>query len=257
MNELPLTETQLRISEFVEQTPAPGKHCCRSAISHIKRAWVLREIDKEMSVFRAITGEEESVSAIFHSLRRVGYVGAAKLNPKKHVHKAALHPFLKAVERNFAQAKVDRFRPTLEFDLDRKSPKFRLRVSAPEEFGLNLQIYPELPLDFTSHQNDKLYNFVKEILEVTKQDTMDTVIAYVRSIANRRNQVLYASQQGVPQVQELPEKFLITRRDRIFGNLTLFLLIDPYPTQSFVQQALDAFLAMLGLLPKELEGETD
>jgi hypothetical protein len=257
MDKLPLTEIQSKISELVEQTPAPGNHCCRSAISHIKRAWTLRQMDKEMAAFRAITGEEESVSAIFHSLRRVGYVGADKLNPRNHVHKAALHPFLQAVKTNLAQAKVDQLKPTLELNLDEKVSKFKVRLSLPEEFGLNLHIYPVLPLDFTLHHNDKLYNFVKEILQVTKQDTVETVVDHVRSIANTRNQVLYASQQGVPQVRELTDKFLITRRDRIFGNITLFLLIDAHPVQSFVQQALDAFLAMLRLLPKKLDGETD
>jgi hypothetical protein len=257
MDRLPLTDVQSKLSELVLQVPAPGKHCCRSAISHIERAWTLRHMDKEMAVFRAITGEEESVSAIFHSLKRIGYVGADRLKPRDHVHKAALHPFLQAVKSNLAQARLDQLKPTLELNLDGKPAKFQVRLSLPQESGRHLHMYPVPPLNFTLKQNEKLYNFVKEILQVTKQQTLNTVIDHVRSIANRRNQVLYASQEGIPRVRELPDKFLITRRDRIFGNITLFLLIDPHPVQSFVQQALDAFLAMLRLLPKELEGETN
>ena len=256
MAELDLTDIQSKVSEMILATPAPGKHCARSAISHLTRCWTLRKLDPGMAVFRAITGEEESVSAIFHSLKRLKYVGAEKLKPRNHVHKAALQPFLAAVENNFYLSKIQNLSPGLEVDVNEKNPQLKTRLTIIDESGQGGYVYPVPPLNFSVKQNRRLYDFSGEILQVTNQSTIDKVVDHIRSIANRRNQVLYASQQGVPEVQGLSDKVLLDRRDRIFRNLIIYLLIDPHPIQLFVQQALTALLEMLGLLPRELDSDT-
>jgi hypothetical protein len=40
-----------------ENAKGHSKHCARSAIRHLECAWVLKDIDPEMAVFRAITAE--------------------------------------------------------------------------------------------------------------------------------------------------------------------------------------------------------
>jgi len=63
-----------------------------------------------MAAFRVITAEEEVATAIFHALVRRKYVGANQIDPRNHVHKAAVAPFFEAVEGFFragaAQAQV-------------------------------------------------------------------------------------------------------------------------------------------------------
>ena len=108
-----LTEIQKEIKGLILDTPPPGKHCARSAIRHIEKAWEIKDIDREMAGFRAITGEEESVTAIFHSLKRRKYKASGKLNPWKHVHKVAMYPFLIAVSQAFAPFKSE-MKPRLE-----------------------------------------------------------------------------------------------------------------------------------------------
>ena len=206
-----------------------------------------------MAVFRTITGEEESVSAIFHSIRRHRYKGAEKLNPKNHVHKSALQPFLNAIESNFNLTKLNKLKPTLELDVNEVSPKFKTRISITDKLGNEVFAYPIPPLNFGLNQNDKVYNFEKEILQVTNQQIIKKVSDYIKSLANERNRLLYSSNKGIPEIRNLSDKFFFDSRDRIFRNLILYLLIDPYPIQTFVQQALDAFLEMLGLLPEGIE----
>ena len=67
------------IEELVEEYPSPGKHAARSAFRHIKKAWEIKDIDKEMAAFRAITAEEESATAVFHSVMRRKYKNAQNL----------------------------------------------------------------------------------------------------------------------------------------------------------------------------------
>jgi hypothetical protein len=250
MDDINFTDLQTKVCEMILVTPAPGKHSARSAISHLKKAWKLQELDPEMAVFRIITGEEESVSAIFHSLHRLRYIGAEKLNPKNHVHKSALQPFLNAIENNFNLTKLNNLKPTLELDINELSPKFKTRISIMDNSGNEVFAYPVPPLNFSIKQNGKVYNFEKEILQITNQQIIKKVTDYIRSLANERNRLLYSSNRGIPEIRNLSDKLFFDKRDRIFRNLILYLLIDPYPIQTFVQQALDAFLEMLGLLPE-------
>lgn len=74
--ELELTEFQKRIEKLVLTSPARGKHSARSAMRHIQKAWLIRELDREMAVFHSITGEEEAATAIFYSMKRHNYPGA-------------------------------------------------------------------------------------------------------------------------------------------------------------------------------------
>jgi hypothetical protein len=254
-DDLPLTELQLRVAEMILATPAPGKHAARSAVSHIKKSWAIRAIDKEMSAFRAITGEEESVTALFHSLKRLKYSNAEKLDPRNHVHKAAMHSFLAAIENNLHLAELNQLKPALQVDVSQEVPIFKTRITLTYSSGEQIALYPVPPLNFTMDHEGKPYDFTDELLELTKQPNLDKVYRHVRHLANRRNQLLYASHEGVPSIPDLPDSFILARRDRVFRNLTLYLLIDPFEVQPFVQQVLDAFLKLLRLLPRELEAQ--
>jgi len=127
MAKLKLAPPQQKISELILHTPAPGKHCARNAIFHIQKAWEIRHIDREMATFRSITGEEEAAAAIFHSLKRHGYRGANDLNPRNHIHKSAVFPFLQAIS---VIAELNQhLDPTIV--LNKEGTRFRLRLTVP------------------------------------------------------------------------------------------------------------------------------
>lgn len=102
------------VADVVSTIPPPARWSGFNAIRHLNKAWRLREDDREMAMFRAITAEEEAATAIFHSLQRLRYPGASGLNPRNHIHKNALAPFLHAVAMALNQVPFDKFRGTLQ-----------------------------------------------------------------------------------------------------------------------------------------------
>src|SRR6266700_1198395 len=253
MSELKLTEFQTDVAKLILETPAPGKHCARSAIRHISRAWDLRHIDREMAAFRAITGEEESVSAIFHSLKRHGYEKANKLNPRNHVHKSAVFAFFRCVGEVLDVTNQMKLEPKLELNKnEHSSRRIRVRLTVRGPDGKPLWAYPEPPLHYTVRLNDNIVDFSEQLQKLASEKNCRDILSHIKMEANRRNRVLYARPDGVPTIEEPIDGYLMRRRDIIFTNLIIYLLIDPYSEhQLFVRQALAAFLKMLQMLEDE------
>lgn len=247
-----LTELQQQVAKLVLDTPAPGKHCARNAIRHITRAWEIRETDREMAAFQAITGEEESVSAIFHSLRRHRYAGSEKLNPRNHVHKAAVFPFFRCVAQVLEITNQMGLEPTIEVPKDEASNRIRVRLTVTGPNRKPIWAYPEPPLHYTVELNDKLYDFSERLEKLASEKNCRDILSHVKSEANRRNRLLYAATDGVPAIANPIDGYLLRRRDVIFTNLIVYLMIDPYKEhQLFVRQALAAFLRMLEVLEED------
>src|SRR3972149_10464663 len=80
-----------------------SRHCYRSALRHLEKAEGLSEIDPAMAIFRGITAEEEAASGLMHCLRELDYVGGNRLNPRNHIHKHALIPFIRILGLFFGQ----------------------------------------------------------------------------------------------------------------------------------------------------------
>jgi len=252
MDNLELTEFQAIIAEMIMHTPAPAKHCARSAINHIQKAWNIRKIDLEMAVFRSITAVEESTVAIFHSLKRHKYEGSDKLILGRHIHKAALRPFLAAIETNFSKSKLEPYNPTIEIQGTGTKRKIKLRLTFPDNPESKRYGYPQPPLNFSYAKNGMLYNFDEELEWIINTHNVSSIQKHVKALADQRNNLLYASTGGVPKVTELPDHFLLNKRDIVFQHLCIYLMIDPYPEiQLFVQQTLESFLKMLNLFPKD------
>lgn len=242
------TKMQQEIKELILDTPPPGKHCARSAIHHIEKAWEIKDIDREMAGFRALTGEEESVTAIFHSLQRRRYCGASELKHRNHVHKAAMYPFLIAVSQAFAPV-ASEMKPTLVLRNESDQNRFRIRITMKGPNGEEMWAFPEPPLNFSVTLNGVIPDFAVQFSSLASEKNSKDIIAAIRAAANLRNQILYASEKGVPSLSEPLDKYLLKRRDVIFINLAIYLLIDPYnENQLFVQQALAAFLRMLNII---------
>ncbi len=92
-------------------------------------ATILDGVDLEMAAFRAITAEEEAASALFHSLKRRRYAGAARLSPRNHVHKNAVAPFCTAVSRVLAATEEIGMKSGLLLDKSEEPWRFRVWVN--------------------------------------------------------------------------------------------------------------------------------
>jgi hypothetical protein len=101
--------------------------------------------------------------------------------------------------------------------------------------------------------NGKEYDFSYELKKIAAESNMKTILDHLRYIANFRNKILYAGPHGIPDV-EIKDAYFLKKRDIVFVHLTIYLLIDDYKErQLFAQQALDAFLAMLRVIPKDID----
>lgn len=249
MDEIALTPFQQAMADLIPNTAAPGKHSARSAILHIQKAWRLRNNDPEMAAFRALTGEEEAVTAVFHTLVRRKYDGAAKLRWRNHIHKWAALPFYGAVAEVFLgiEDQIKQFSPKAEIDEVDGETRVRLRIDVPGGTA-----YPVPPLNLHFKVNGKAHDYKPELNKIAHEASVKTILRHIENKANLRNRILYASSVGVPAIEGDMDKHLLKRRDNIFRNLMFFLLIDPYPErQPFVQDCLNAFLGMLDLLPHD------
>lgn len=223
-----------------------SKHCARNAIHHLERAWKLREIDPEMAVFRAITAEEEAATAIFLVLKEQGYENAEKIKFKKHSYKQALEPFLRGIGK-FA----DKWSKEPGFPFGEKYVLSLEGKGQDKKLSLSFNFHERMitcipPLGFSIMLNDRQYFFEKELLEITSGKTREDIVKHVERTANKRNELLYAQPNGIPSVGNI-DGFLKKRRDVVIGFLRIYGLVYPYREKAiFVQQALNAFLIMMG-----------
>lgn len=239
---------------IIKNANGHSKHCARNAIYHLERAWDLREIDPEMSVFRAITAKEEAATAIFLSLKEQRYENADKIKFKKHLYKLALEPFLHSIHMfasNISKEPGFPFGSKFKLSLEGKEKDKKLYLSF--DF-LDGTIKPCPPLSFSIMRNNKPYFFEKELLDITSAKNKKTIIEHVEEIKKRRDQLLYAQPNGIPCASNI-SGFLEKSRDVVFSFLKIYALIYPYREKAiFVQQALNGFLVMMGEIEESDEG---
>ena len=241
------TEFEEIITNAVLKTPAPGKHCARSSLRHIRKAQKLSCIDPEMSIFRAITGEEESASAIFHALQRRHYANARKLKPRDHVQKNAVVPFFDAINVFLAKNKILDKLPDLQIIYAKSQKQFKVRYkSFHPTTNKESYVFPDPPLGFTINVNRRKHDFREEFQDIANLKNSPTILKHLRNRANKRNILLYAQSKGIPSITSPVSSHLELYKNNILRNLLVFLLIDQYPDkQLFAQQALTSFLVMI------------
>jgi hypothetical protein len=109
---------------------------------------------------------------------------------------------------------------------------------------------PDEPLNFIVSLQGKdrssgAHMFEDQMREVAQGRSLGDIVAFLRSEANLRNQLLYAADGGIPSAS-FGEEFLLERLWRITVLLTLTVAIQQTPThQLFAAQCLKAFLRML------------
>lgn len=231
------------IANMILIQPAPGRNAGRMAILHVQRAAVIRTIDPEMAAFRMITAEEEASRAIFHALQRIRYPGAGKLNWQNHRQKAAVVPFLAAMGKLLKQA----IGVTGAVVLHEESGKSSLRVKVSFSVsGIEHSLYCDPPFNMQAVVEGQSYLLDEEIGQVASDANCRDIEKFIVELANIRNMLLYASDQGIPHVLPMSDESMAERRTNVFSLLTLYLLIDQHRrVQPLVSQALTNFLAVL------------
>ena len=136
-----------------------------------------------------------------HALKPRNYPGADRLHTHNHNHKWAFIPFLKAVSRAFESKegmKTWKALPEIDNTLPPDERKLQLRIAMTD---LKVHGIPVPPLNFKFEQNGKAYDFSLELADIAKAANLETVNEYIRKLANKRNKVLYAGQDGIPSVE--------------------------------------------------------
>lgn len=236
--------------DLVNQSPKRfSRSCFRSAFHHLECAEKIADIDPAMAAFRGLTAEEEAASGFMHCLKERGYKNSDRLKTKDHVHKNAIVPFLDVLGLFFADNMFDYVKkPALMLQGEGLNRRLMLGLLMSVN-GEDQWVHPIPPLNFTVSCEAKRLSYRMQIDALVKCRGAKSISAYIRAQANLRNRLLYAGPDGYPGLVDLAPDFFKTRQVRVMALVRGYLLVQPYQEQlSFVQDALDAFLAMLGEL---------
>ena len=236
--------------ELLDESPKQhSRSCFRSAFHHLERARAIADIDPAMAAFRGLTAEEEAASGLMHCLKERGYQNADRLKTRDHVHKNAIAPFLDVLGLFFAETIAAHVKkPALMLQGEGSERRLMLGLLMQVN-GVDQWVHPIPPLNFSVTSEAKRLSYRRQIEALASHREVKNISGYIRAQANLRNQLLYASPQGYPGHVDLRPDFFEVRKVRVMVLVRAYLLVQPYQEQlSFVQDALDAFLAMLGEL---------
>lgn len=181
-----------------------------------------------------------------YCLKDKRYKNSEKLNPRNHVQKNAVIQFFSIlcqfVEDRFRKFGIDIFLSMIEDNGEKK-----LVFEANMDLGEGpIKFVPDPPFNFKLIHEEKRFSYKEQIDGLTESKEVNEIGKYLKSVANQRNLLLYATQDGYPAEIEVEDKFFPTYQNRVLTLLRTYLMIEPYKgDQFFVQDALDAFLAML------------
>lgn len=225
-----------------------ARHCFRSAINHLTRAEKLVDIDMPMAVFRSLTAEEEAATGLMHCLRACGYQNADKLSLWNHRQKNAVIPFFRILNQFFKDHFHDQGFALTLYHI-RENGEIILRAQVELIVDGELRYITQMPpLNFSLLVEGKRFSFKKQVDQLLATVGVASLPKYLEKEANRRNTCLYASRKGYVGDMDVEEKYFPALQARVFGMLRAYQLIKPYGVQPFVQDALDAFLMLMGKL---------
>lgn len=249
---LPWEDRHCFAEESVNKLGGRIHHCFRSAFNHLRRSWILHPIDSEMSLFRAITAEEEAATALFLALRQRKYKGADNLKLMNHLHKSAVSPFLDAVANLLVETKF----PLPKLKIYRGSrPAIHLVIDIGALTGDEEPLLgkPDHPFNYLLRVGDDVnaYRFEKQLQALADSSGSQSMLKMIEREANLRNRILYAGDNGIPSVQ-FNDNLILRRRDRVYRLALITIgILQTTDHQLFVQQCLDSFWVALGKVVEE------
>jgi hypothetical protein len=237
-----------RLLEMVGNTPAKSKSSIKHAWVHIDKAKALVDVDNEMAAFRAITAEEEAATGIILALQDIGYERSNLLSPRNHKHKSGLWHLLMIISAFIHEVGVGELLKGKVAEGNGENVG-KLVISFPSPIsGDSRWVTSVPPLNISISADGKNISFQKQVEELASIKNKNALEKYISQEANLRNELIYASPEGLPSVMEAPTSFISEREKRVMVLTYAYLLISQYREQQrFVQQSLDAYLRILRL----------
>lgn len=235
-------EIEIRILEESSNTSGHGGFAAKSCARHLKRALELRSNMPEVAAFLAITAEEEAATALFAALRKRQYNHATKLKVRDHKYKAGVYPFLKLLDKVLGPLKHGL---PLNLFFDEENGNLRIRIPLEIKADRQLCIVPDPPLNLVSvDPSGNPTNYLKQVRSVASDQGIHSIFEYIQKVANERNTMLYASDSGIPELNDI-DGVLDRHFKAAFLNLIIYLLVEPHKVQNLVQASVDTFISIL------------
>lgn len=258
------SEFEEKVIAALDDCTGVVRNCALNAVSHLRKASRLVEIDNEMAVFRAITAEEEAATALIRSLQAHKYRNAERLSVYSHTHKLGIYLVMDACIRHLFEFMNQPNSPfegwvlNLETTGTRRALRLGMKVR-----GTKVLAHPQPPLHFVVTRSISGGYDVGQVLQgyLEKHDATE-VKKHIEKIANKRNLLLYAGTSGVEEVEpDASRAFVVTQKQKVIRLLYALMLSDPWVSKDgksgFLQQVLDSYLVLLDRLASDLATDPD
>ena len=247
--EYPFTEWQKQLEEAYRQLKGRPKFCGLNAFRGLRRSWLIAAIDPEISVFRAVTAEEEAATALIFALKHRQYPGSEKLHHRSHKHKAGIAIFLQMMKEFIVGLNIRSIGAEITY-VD-GMPRIDVQLPLPEGFAK-----PDEPLNLVGHKLDestlKILRFEDQLQSYADKRGAPDFRKACEEEANLRNLLLYATDVGLNVVSNVDYSLVFRGRSTsLLLSLAICVLQTPMH-QLFVVQAIEAFLGALNSLPDDL-----
>lgn len=223
-----------------------------NALTHIFKAKKLVEIDPQMACFRAICAEEEAATCLLASLRDQGYPLADQFHMWSHENKAGVAIFIKSVVNwfyeTFAFESLPLDEPRMVMTDEPGRPAIELIFPLK---GTDKCLQPRPPLNIIAQGPVSLKDLIgSHLRKEVKRKLAAEVKAVIKSRANERNLLLYATEEGAPGCFADVDRYLLNQAAIVNALITAVGLIDPwrkpaYPFSGLVEAALEEYLSIM------------
>ncbi|QNG45337.1 hypothetical protein [Sphingobium yanoikuyae] len=247
--ELPTEDVHRLVEESVAKLSAPRiANAGRNAFELLRKAWRLHPVDSNMSLFCAITAEEEAATAVIRALQHREYPLVDQLRVSNHAHKAALWPLIQAlqdmaIDKNMAM-------PNMQLRTEGE-PRVDFRVNVGDRGALDEPMWatPDEPFNFVLNTDYNgpfaVHNFAREFRAIAKAGRKGSIFEHIKAEGNLRNRILYASDEGIPGV-EFADDAILTRRRRVTALIVVTIAImQTSQHQHFLVQCLDVLVRIV------------
>ena len=176
-----------------------AKYSFYNSLQSLSLGHEISSIDPAMATFRYLHAEEEAIVCLIENLKTAKYANSKLLNIKDHTIKARVLMAFK-----LGHSLVEEFPLSFAFDLKKD------RVCG--KFGEENPLYTDDPLNFLISSTSEGLNsesVEKAFLDkLVSQISNKTVLKTAQKIADRRNQLLYSSNNGYPALECVDRDFI-------------------------------------------------
>jgi hypothetical protein len=243
-------ERALRAS--VPNLPKIVRFRAQNALDHIDRAHRLLDTDRAIASFCAITAQEEAAAALFSALQYQSYPRSDELQIRDHNFKAALVPFLDAVQMSLSQG----FQ-TVDVQFDPTAPKIRVSVPLYVEGVPRFRLELVDPLDLYATRGgrdgapDAPEDYGDQLSKLATLRGSKDIRKMVAQLARQRNSLLYASDGSLPVSRASPA-VIDNRKKSVLLILGLVIgVLQTATHQGLAVRGIEVLLQIVKRIPKE------